>query len=257
MAARNGVVEGLDREERAGVGVRALIGRAGASSPSRTSARRPRGVPASRRRPSPARRRACRARTSSSRPEHRDPGSGQSECLEDPWSVDAGREGRPARGRHPDDARARRRHRPGQPPDLGHPQVVRLERGHRDRPAHRRVRRGDDATAVGEGETQRRSLPGHPRPVRDARLGARPRARPAGQRAADRRGGAGPADRRACPALDATDLILGSEQMALQIHESVGHAIELDRILGWEAAFAGTSWLDLSPARARSGSAPS
>jgi TldD protein len=33
--------------------------------------------------------------------------------------------------------------------------------------------------------------------------------------------------------------------MALQIHESVGHAIELDRILGWEAAFAGTSWLDL------------
>ena len=34
--------------------------------------------------------------------------------------------------------------------------------------------------------------------------------------------------------------------MALQIHESVGHAVELDRILGWEAAFAGTSWLDLS-----------
>src|SRR3546814_3813232 len=43
-----------------------------------------------------------------------------------------------------------------------------------------------------------------------------------------------------------TTLILGSEQMALQIHESVGHAIELDRILGWEAAFAGTSWLDRS-----------
>lgn len=42
-----------------------------------------------------------------------------------------------------------------------------------------------------------------------------------------------------------TDLILGGEQLALQIHESVGHAIELDRILGWEAAFAGTSWLDL------------
>ena len=46
-----------------------------------------------------------------------------------------------------------------------------------------------------------------------------------------------------CPE-DTTDLILGSEQMALQIHESVGHAIELDRILGWEAAFAGTSWLE-------------
>ncbi|HEX6220031.1 MAG TPA: TldD/PmbA family protein, partial [Acidimicrobiia bacterium] len=34
-------------------------------------------------------------------------------------------------------------------------------------------------------------------------------------------------------------------QLALQIHESVGHAIELDRILGWEAAMAGTSFLDL------------
>ena len=41
-------------------------------------------------------------------------------------------------------------------------------------------------------------------------------------------------------------MILGAEQLALQIHESVGHAIELDRILGWEAAYAGTSWLDLA-----------
>src|SRR5690606_10885070 len=48
-----------------------------------------------------------------------------------------------------------------------------------------------------------------------------------------------------CPEGETT-LILGGEQLALQIHESVGHAIELDRILGWEAAFAGTSWLDLS-----------
>ena len=49
----------------------------------------------------------------------------------------------------------------------------------------------------------------------------------------------------ACPAGETT-LLLGGEQMSLQIHESVGHAIELDRILGWEAAFAGTSWLDLT-----------
>ena len=48
-----------------------------------------------------------------------------------------------------------------------------------------------------------------------------------------------------CPAGETT-LILGGEQLALQIHESVGHAIELDRILGWEAAYAGTSWLDLA-----------
>ena len=48
-----------------------------------------------------------------------------------------------------------------------------------------------------------------------------------------------------CPA-GVTDLVLGAEQLGLQIHESVGHAIELDRILGWEAAFAGTSFLDLA-----------
>ncbi|MQA23999.1 MAG: TldD/PmbA family protein [Micromonosporaceae bacterium] len=48
-----------------------------------------------------------------------------------------------------------------------------------------------------------------------------------------------------CPS-GVTDLILGGQQMVLQIHESVGHAVELDRILGWEAAFAGTSWLDLN-----------
>ncbi|MEU8078438.1 TldD/PmbA family protein [Catellatospora citrea] len=48
-----------------------------------------------------------------------------------------------------------------------------------------------------------------------------------------------------CPSGE-TALILGGEQLFLQIHESVGHAIELDRILGWEAAFAGTSWLDLA-----------
>lgn len=48
-----------------------------------------------------------------------------------------------------------------------------------------------------------------------------------------------------CPS-DEMDLVLDSSQVALQIHESVGHATELDRILGWEAAFAGTSFLDLS-----------
>ena len=43
-----------------------------------------------------------------------------------------------------------------------------------------------------------------------------------------------------------TDVILGGEQMSLQIHESVGHAVELDRILGWEAGYAGTSWLEVA-----------
>lgn len=39
------------------------------------------------------------------------------------------------------------------------------------------------------------------------------------------------------------DIILESSQLALQIHESVGHPIELDRVFGTEASFAGTSFL--------------
>jgi len=38
------------------------------------------------------------------------------------------------------------------------------------------------------------------------------------------------------------DLILDSNQLALQIHESCGHAVELDRVLGYEASYAGTSF---------------
>ncbi|MGH9136665.1 MAG: TldD/PmbA family protein [Acidimicrobiales bacterium] len=101
------------------------------------------------------------------------------------------------------------------------------------------------ATAVGDGETQRRSypnafgdygcrgwelvesfdLPAHaPRIAQEAKeLLTAPQ----------------------CPE-GVTTLVLGGDQVALQIHESVGHAIELDRILGWEAAFAGTSWLELA-----------
>jgi TldD protein len=46
-----------------------------------------------------------------------------------------------------------------------------------------------------------------------------------------------------CPS-QATTLILDSSQVALQIHESIGHPIELDRILGTEASYAGTSFLN-------------
>ena len=46
-----------------------------------------------------------------------------------------------------------------------------------------------------------------------------------------------------CPSYDATTIILDSSQLALQIHESCGHPIELDRVLGSEAAYAGTSFL--------------
>ncbi len=45
-----------------------------------------------------------------------------------------------------------------------------------------------------------------------------------------------------CPS-GTTDIILGGSQVSLQIHESCGHAAELDRIMGWEANFSGTSFL--------------
>jgi len=101
------------------------------------------------------------------------------------------------------------------------------------------------ATAVGERETQRRSYPGIRGQygtrgwelVREIDLPAH------AARIAEEALALLSAPR--CPPGE-TDLILGSEQVALQIHESVGHAVELDRILGWEAAYAGTSWLDLA-----------
>ncbi len=45
-----------------------------------------------------------------------------------------------------------------------------------------------------------------------------------------------------CPEGQGT-IILGSSQLGLQIHESIGHPIELDRVLGMEANFAGMSFL--------------
>jgi TldD protein len=45
-----------------------------------------------------------------------------------------------------------------------------------------------------------------------------------------------------CPS-GVTTIVIDSEQMVLQVHESVGHPTELDRIYGTEAAYAGTSFL--------------
>jgi len=104
---------------------------------------------------------------------------------------------------------------------------------------------GFDATAVGEREIQRRS---YPQSFGQFETG--------GYEVVRRWDFPGNAQRiaeEAAALLTAdemeereTALILESSQLALQIHESVGHAIELDRILGWEAAFAGTSHLELA-----------
>ena len=51
-----------------------------------------------------------------------------------------------------------------------------------------------------------------------------------------------------CPE-GAFDLILDSSQLGLQIHESIGHPIELDRVLGTEANYAGMSFLTLDQLR--------
>ncbi len=47
-----------------------------------------------------------------------------------------------------------------------------------------------------------------------------------------------------CPTAK-TDLVLAPDQMMLQIHESVGHALEIDRILGDERNYAGWSFVRL------------
>jgi len=103
---------------------------------------------------------------------------------------------------------------------------------------------GYDATAIGESETQRRS---YPQSFGQYETGGYETIRAwqyeeNAQRIAEEAAALLSADE-----IDEheTTLILEGSQLALQIHESVGHAIELDRILGWEAAFAGTSHLEL------------
>jgi len=49
-------------------------------------------------------------------------------------------------------------------------------------------------------------------------------------------------DAEDCPT-ETTNLVLASDQMMLQIHESVGHALEVDRILGDERNYAGWSFV--------------
>ena len=47
-----------------------------------------------------------------------------------------------------------------------------------------------------------------------------------------------------CPS-ETTTLVLAPDQMMLQIHESIGHALEIDRILGDERNYAGWRILEI------------
>jgi len=47
-----------------------------------------------------------------------------------------------------------------------------------------------------------------------------------------------------CPE-GSTDIVIGGSQLALQVHESCGHPVELDRVLGKELSYAGGSFLTL------------
>lgn len=104
---------------------------------------------------------------------------------------------------------------------------------------------GIEATAVRGGEVQTRSYPGSFR----GHLGA------GGFEIVEAMGLAGAAEStaeeavallgaRPCPD-EVTTLVLDGHQVMLQMHESVGHPTELDRVLGLEAAFAGTSFVGL------------
>jgi TldD protein len=104
---------------------------------------------------------------------------------------------------------------------------------------------GIEATAVNASESQVRSYPnssggqhvtGGFEAVRAMRLPAN------GQRIAEE--AVQLLDAEACPSGEMT-IVIDSSQLALQVHESCGHPIELDRVLGMEASFAGTSFLTL------------
>jgi len=99
------------------------------------------------------------------------------------------------------------------------------------------------ATAVGEGDQQRRSFPSSHRGQVMGRGYEMVREIPLlenAQRIAEEADALLTAPQ--CPP-GTRDLILGGDQLALQIHESLGHPSELDRVLGTEANYAGTSFI--------------
>jgi len=107
---------------------------------------------------------------------------------------------------------------------------------------HRMMMPGLSVTAHADGHTQTRTLNGY-----------RGICQQGGDEVLARFGYAGSGRRIAAEALEllaapncpsgTMDVLLMPDQMILQIHESIGHPLELDRILGDERNFAGTSFV--------------
>jgi TldD protein len=104
---------------------------------------------------------------------------------------------------------------------------------------------GLEATAIADGDVQRRSYPnsfrGHIKAAgweHIRTLGLIEESERTGREAVELL--AAPE----CPS-EVTTLILDSGQVELQVHESIGHPIELDRVLGMEEAYAGSSFLTI------------
>lgn len=102
---------------------------------------------------------------------------------------------------------------------------------------------GLEATAIADGEMQRRSFPnsfrGHIRAAGYEHIHSLRLLEEAERVASE---AVELTSARECPS-EVTTLVLDGSQMVLQVHESVGHPIELDRVLGMEEAYAGTSFL--------------
>ncbi len=102
---------------------------------------------------------------------------------------------------------------------------------------------GLEATAIGDGELQRRSYPnsfrGHIRAAGYEHIRSIPFTAEAERIA---REAVDLVSAKDCPS-EVTTVVLDSSQVVLQVHESVGHPIELDRVLRMEEAYAGTSFI--------------
>jgi TldD protein len=102
---------------------------------------------------------------------------------------------------------------------------------------------GIEATAVGDGEVQMRSYPnsvGRHQMTRGYEFIVEMDLPGNAERVGAEADALLHAD--TCPS-GVTTVIIGGPQVALQVHESCGHPIELDRVFGAEASYAGTSFL--------------